>query len=111
MNVTPSSLNLNPIRLIYKTGDDLRQDVITLRILSLFEKVQYYIILTCARDRSYIILLSWKLWENEGLHLKLIPYGCLATSTNAGFIEVVKNAKTISEVNFVEIFHGLSVVL
>lgn len=33
--------------------------------------------------------------------MKLIPYGCLATSTNTGFIEVVKNAKTISEVSCV----------
>ena len=47
---------------------------------------------------------SWQLWENEGLHLKLIPYGCLATSTNTGFIEVVKNAKTISEVNLLKHF-------
>ena len=49
-----------------------------------------------------MMLLLWQLWENEGLHLELIPYGCLATSSNTGFIEVVKNAKTISEVNLLK---------
>ena len=39
-----------------------------------------------------------QLWENEGLDLRLIPYGCMATGMNSGFIEVVKNAKTIKEV-------------
>lgn len=38
-NVDPSSLRSTPTRLILKLGDDLRQDVIVLRMLSLFEKV------------------------------------------------------------------------
>ena len=40
-----------------------------------------------------------QLWEEEGLDLALIPYGCIATGPNTGFIEVVKNARTIAEVN------------
>ena len=32
------------------------------------------------------------------MNLALIPYGCMATGPNVGFIEVVKHAKTISEV-------------
>lgn len=43
--------------------------------------------------------LGIQLWKNEGLDLKLIPYGCMATSHNSGFIEVVKNANTIAEVS------------
>ena len=39
-----------------------------------------------------------QLWEEEGLDLCLIPYGCMATGPKTGFIEVVKNAKTIAEV-------------
>ena len=52
----------------------------------------------CMASSAKTLCLA-QLWENEGLDLKLIPYGCLATSTNTGFIEVVKNAKTISEVS------------
>jgi len=33
------------------------------------------------------------------LNLELIPYGCMATGPNTGFIEVVKNARTISDVS------------
>ena len=33
------------------------------------------------------------------MNLELIPYGCMATGPNTGFIEVVKNAKTISDVS------------
>ena len=40
-----------------------------------------------------------QLWEEQGLDLELIPYGCMATGPNIGFIEVVKNAKTIKEVS------------
>jgi phosphatidylinositol-4,5-bisphosphate 3-kinase len=77
-NVDPSALRPTPTRLILKLGDDLRQDVIVLRMLSLFEK----------------------LWEKEGLpDLCLIPYGCMATGPNSGFIEVVKNARTIADVS------------
>ena len=38
-NVDPTVLRQSPIRLILKLGDDLRQDMITLRMFSLFEKV------------------------------------------------------------------------
>ena len=40
-----------------------------------------------------------QLWEEQGLDLELIPYGCMATGPQTGFIEVVKNAKTIAEVH------------
>lgn len=76
-NVHSTALTPAPVRLILKQGDDLRQDMITLRMLSLFER----------------------LWEEQGLDLELIPYGCMATGPKTGFIEVVKNAKTIAEVS------------
>jgi len=38
-NIDPTSLKQTPTRLILKLGDDLRQDMITLRMFSLFEKV------------------------------------------------------------------------
>lgn len=39
-----------------------------------------------------------QLWEEDGLDLALIPYGCVATGPDSGFIEVIKNARTIAEV-------------
>ena len=40
-NMSRSAIAPNPRRLILKMGDDLRQDMITLRILTLFDKVRY----------------------------------------------------------------------
>ncbi len=40
LNVSRSALTPSPVRLILKTGDDLRQDMITLKVLSLFDKVK-----------------------------------------------------------------------
>lgn len=45
-NVHSSALTQSPTRLILKLGDDLRQDMITLRMFSLFEKV-----VPCMRHR------------------------------------------------------------
>ena len=39
-NIHPNALTQSPTRLILKLGDDLRQDMITLRMFSLFEKVR-----------------------------------------------------------------------
>ena len=47
-----------------------------------------------------------QLWEEDGLDLALIPYGCIATGPQTGFIEVVKNAKTIAEVSTQSSFKG-----
>ena len=44
-NVDPTALRMTPTKLILKIGDDLRQDVIVLRMLSLFERVSYLFIL------------------------------------------------------------------
>ena len=34
-----TALRVDPVRLIMKMGDDLRQDMMTLKMLSLFDKV------------------------------------------------------------------------
>ena len=39
MNLSKSAIAQHPMRLILKMGDDLRQDMITLRMLALFDKV------------------------------------------------------------------------
>ena len=40
-NVHPSALQPLPHKLIVKNGDDLRQDMLTLQMLTLFDKVIY----------------------------------------------------------------------
>lgn len=96
-NTHPNALRQNPIRFILKLGDDLRQDIITLRMLSVFEKVFHVqVIIHCSTLWSS---LSTQLWQEQGLDLELIPYGCIATGPQAGFIEVVKNARTINQVS------------
>ncbi|EDQ90489.1 PI3K-CA gamma [Monosiga brevicollis MX1] len=39
-----------------------------------------------------------RLWHEEGLDLHLIPYGCVATSTLSGLIEIVPYARTVASI-------------
>lgn len=64
------------VQIIYKNGDDLRQDMLTLQIISIMDQ----------------------LWKDEGLDLKMLPYSCLATSSDSGLIEVVSPASTIANI-------------
>ncbi|XP_077370871.1 phosphatidylinositol 4,5-bisphosphate 3-kinase catalytic subunit delta isoform [Festucalex cinctus] len=64
------------VGIIFKNGDDLRQDMLTLQMIRLMEN----------------------LWKKEGLDLRMIPYGCLSTGNKMGFIEVVKNSDTIANI-------------
>ena len=95
-NISSTAIKSVPTRLILKQGDDLRQDMITLKMFSLFQKVSPIIsFVTCLLSYTS----SLQLWEKDGLpNMCLIPYGCMATSPKTGFIEVVKSARTIAEV-------------
>uniref|UniRef100_A0A8C6L183 phosphatidylinositol-4,5-bisphosphate 3-kinase n=1 Tax=Nothobranchius furzeri TaxID=105023 RepID=A0A8C6L183_NOTFU len=62
--------------IIFKNGDDLRQDMLTLQILRLMDL----------------------LWKESNLDLRIVPYGCLATGDRAGLIEVVSSADTIANI-------------
>jgi hypothetical protein len=65
-----------PIYIIFKAGDDLRQDLLTLQILRITDQ----------------------LWKKNGLDLHLQPYGCVCLGDNIGMIEVVLNADTIANI-------------
>ena len=58
------------IVVIYKVGDDLRQDQLTLQIMRIMEKR----------------------WERAGLDMCLSPYLCVNTGNESGFIEVSERA-------------------
>lgn len=64
------------IYVIFKNGDDLRQDMLTLQMIRIMDK----------------------LWKNEGLDLRMNPYGCISTDLRVGLIEVVLNAETIANI-------------
>nr|XP_060623908.1 phosphatidylinositol 4,5-bisphosphate 3-kinase catalytic subunit beta isoform isoform X2 [Anolis sagrei ordinatus] len=62
--------------IIFKNGDDLRQDMLTLQMLRLMDL----------------------LWKEAGLDLRMSPYGCLATGDLSGLIEVVSMSETIADI-------------
>ncbi|XP_038161832.1 phosphatidylinositol 4,5-bisphosphate 3-kinase catalytic subunit delta isoform isoform X2 [Cyprinodon tularosa] len=64
------------VGIIFKSGDDLRQDMLTLQMIRLMEN----------------------LWKKENLDLRMIPYSCLSTGNKTGLIEIVKNSDTIANI-------------
>lgn len=64
------------IAMIYKYGDDLRQDMLTLQMIGIMDK----------------------LWKDEGYDFRMDPYQCLSTDFQMGLIEVVQNASTIANI-------------
>ena len=69
------------VYVIFKSGDDLRQDILTLQILQVMDR----------------------LWLEAGHDLRLNPYQVIATGVNAandgvGMIQVVMNSKTTSKI-------------
>ncbi|XP_028921601.1 phosphatidylinositol 4,5-bisphosphate 3-kinase catalytic subunit delta isoform isoform X2 [Ornithorhynchus anatinus] len=64
------------VGIIFKNGDDLRQDMLTLQMIQLMDV----------------------LWKQEGLDLRMTPYGCLSTGDRTGLIEVVLRSDTIANI-------------
>lgn len=64
------------VGIIFKNGDDLRQDMLTLQMIQLMDV----------------------LWKQEGLDLRMTPYGCLSTGDKTGLIEVVMRSDTIANI-------------
>ncbi|KAJ8935975.1 hypothetical protein NQ314_012542 [Rhamnusium bicolor] len=68
---------------IYKVGDDLQQDMLTLQMIRLMDK----------------------LWLNRGLDLKMVAFTCIPTSKKKGMIEMVTKAETLRKI---QVEHGLT---
>eukprot|EP01104_Vermistella_antarctica_P019415 TRINITY_DN758_c2_g3_i1.p1 TRINITY_DN758_c2_g3~~TRINITY_DN758_c2_g3_i1.p1 ORF type:complete len:2061 (-),score=458.91 TRINITY_DN758_c2_g3_i1:628-6810(-) len=66
----------DPIFVIFKVGDDMRQDVLTLQLFAVMER----------------------LWQQEGLDLHITPYNCVSTGENQGLIEIVLGAATVADI-------------
>ena len=61
---------------MFKAGDDLRQDQLTLQLLRVMDS----------------------LWLADGLELHMSPYRCVATGDNIGMLEIVMNSETIANI-------------
>lgn len=67
----------SPVTVMFKVGDDLRQDVLTLQMIKLMDK----------------------LWTAAGMNLGMTPYGVVATGPERGLVEVVLNSETMANIN------------
>ncbi|XP_055587422.1 phosphatidylinositol 4,5-bisphosphate 3-kinase catalytic subunit beta isoform [Uranotaenia lowii] len=68
--------NGDDINMIFKNGDDLRQDMLTLQMLRIMDRI----------------------WKSHGLDFRMNPYSCISTDRRLGIIEVVLNAETIANI-------------
>ena len=64
------------VTVMFKCGDDLRQDALTMQLIRSMERK----------------------WEAEDLDLRLSPYGVVATGDEVGFIEIVLNSNTTANI-------------
>eukprot|EP01105_Mastigella_eilhardi_P005235 TRINITY_DN1698_c1_g3_i1.p1 TRINITY_DN1698_c1_g3~~TRINITY_DN1698_c1_g3_i1.p1 ORF type:complete len:1497 (-),score=373.96 TRINITY_DN1698_c1_g3_i1:47-4501(-) len=69
--------NARPIYIIFKEGDDLRQDILTLQMIRLMDGF----------------------WKQCNMDFRLQPYRCVATGDGIGMIEVVLDATTDANIN------------
>uniref|UniRef100_A0AAV2M1M4 phosphatidylinositol 3-kinase n=1 Tax=Knipowitschia caucasica TaxID=637954 RepID=A0AAV2M1M4_KNICA len=73
---SPTPLSSESVGVIFKYGDDLRQDMLVIQTFVLMDSI----------------------WQDKSLDLNLVPYGCIATGYNIGMIQTVRNAVTIAAI-------------
>jgi hypothetical protein len=67
----------DPVTVMFKAGDDVRQDCLTLQLIRLMDEM----------------------WRDEGLDLAMEPYKCVATSPMTGILQMVPNSVTTADVH------------
>ncbi|KAL8561409.1 hypothetical protein ACOMHN_037306 [Nucella lapillus] len=71
-----SNPRADPIYVMYKVGDDLRQDMLTLQVIRIMDM----------------------LWLQEGLDLKILTFSCLPTGPKRGVVELITEAETLRKI-------------
>ncbi|EDV43114.1 uncharacterized protein Dana_GF18327, isoform B [Drosophila ananassae] len=66
----------NEVSIIFKNGDDLRQDMLTLQMLRVMDQ----------------------LWKRDGMDFRMNIYNCISMEQRLGMIEVVRDAETIANI-------------
>ncbi|XP_077994374.1 phosphatidylinositol 4-phosphate 3-kinase C2 domain-containing subunit beta-like [Glandiceps talaboti] len=64
------------IAVMYKAGEDIRQDMLTLQMIGLMDK----------------------LWLQRGLDLRMITFRCMATGQNRGLVELIPDCETLRKI-------------
>ncbi|XP_041051192.1 phosphatidylinositol 4-phosphate 3-kinase C2 domain-containing subunit beta [Carcharodon carcharias] len=80
INADPLGDNIN---VIVKTGDDLRQDMLTLQMIHIMNKI----------------------WIQEGLDMRMIFFKCTSTGWGRGMVEMIPNAETLRKI---QVEHGVT---
>ena len=68
---------------MYKVGDDLRQDMLTLQMVRIMDK----------------------LWLKNGLDLKMVTFACVPTGPKTGFVKLITGAETLRRIQVTNIIH------
>eukprot|EP01138_Halocafeteria_seosinensis_P005538 gb/GECG01005661.1/.p1 GENE.gb/GECG01005661.1/~~gb/GECG01005661.1/.p1 ORF type:complete len:1533 (+),score=231.60 gb/GECG01005661.1/:1-4599(+) len=71
------------IKVLFKAGDDLRQDQLTLQILGIMDR----------------------LWKEHDLDLCMSAYRCISTGDELGMVEIVEDAETLANIVKEEMFN------
>uniref|UniRef100_A0A8C8HQG8 Phosphatidylinositol-4-phosphate 3-kinase n=1 Tax=Oncorhynchus tshawytscha TaxID=74940 RepID=A0A8C8HQG8_ONCTS len=72
-NLDPRGDNIN---VIFKSGDDLRQDMLTLQIIRIMNKI----------------------WIQEGLDMRMVIFRCFSTGRGRGMVEMIPQAETLRKI-------------
>lgn len=73
---TNGDANDNTCSLLFKLGDDLRQDMLVIDAIRLMDSI----------------------WQSNGLDLRMTPYHCVPTGIDCGFIEAITPTSTTAKI-------------